>query len=57
MTVITQQVFATLLEPFCLPLMALPFCATALPFKISGTTTMVIPVPLATMTLPKSHLK
>jgi urea transporter len=58
MTVIVQQALATLLEPFGLPLLTLPFCATALPFIIlQGTTTLVIAVPLATMTFPEDHLK
>jgi urea transporter len=58
MTVSAQQTFATLLEPLGLPFMTLPFCATALPFIIlQGTTTLVIAVPLATMTVPEDHRK
>jgi hypothetical protein len=58
MTVIIQQALATLLEHSGLLLMTLPFCATALPFIIlQGATTLVIAVPLATMTCLEGHLK
>jgi len=57
-TAIAQQALATLLEPYGLPFMTLPFCVVALPFIIiQGTTTIVIPVPLASMTIPEDHLK
>jgi len=57
-TVVGQQALETLFEPFGLPVMTLPFCVITLPFIIlQGTTSMVIAVPLQTMTVPEDHLK
>jgi Ca2+-binding EF-hand superfamily protein len=57
MTVFGQQALATFLQPYGLPFMTLPFCVIALPFVIlQGTTTLVVPVPLASMTTPEDHL-
>jgi len=45
MTVIGQQALATLLLPYGLPFLTLPFCMVALPFIIlQGTTTLVVAV-------------
>ena len=58
MTVVAQQAMAPFLEPYGLPFMTLPFCIITLPFIIlQGTTTLVIAVPLASMTVPEVHLK
>ena len=52
-----QQALATMLEPWGLPFMTLPFCIMTLPFIIlQGTTSIVIAIPLATMTIPEDHL-
>jgi urea transporter len=58
MTVVAQQALENLLRPFGLAVMTLPFSATALAFIIlQGTTTLVVAVPLASMTIPEDHLK
>jgi urea transporter len=58
MTVVCQQALATMLEPLGLPFMTLPFCLVGLPFIIiQGTTSIVIAVPLSSMTIPEDHLK
>lgn len=58
MTVLGQQGIATMLQPLGLPFMTLPFCMIALPFIIiQGTTSLVIAVPLASMTIPEDHLR
>ena len=58
MTVVCQQALATILEPLGLPFMTLPFCLVGLPFIIiQGTTSIVIAVPLSSMTIPEDHLK
>ena len=58
LTVFAQQALETLLEPFGLPVMTLPFCVITLPFIIlQGTTTVVIAVPLQAMTVPEDHLQ
>ena len=58
MTLFAQQALETLMEPYGLPVMTLPFCVITLPFIIlQGTTTMVIAVPLQTMTVPEDHLQ
>lgn len=58
MTVLTQQAFATILEPWGLPFMTLPFCLCSLIFVlIQGSTSRVIAVPLANITVPEDHLK
>lgn len=58
MTVLAQQALATFLEPYGLPFMTLPFCLVSLPFVIlQGTTSLVIAVPLSTMTIPEDHLR
>jgi urea transporter len=58
MTVLVQQALATMLEPLGLPFLTLPFCFVALPFIIiQGTTSVVIAVPLASMTIPEDHLR
>jgi urea transporter len=58
MTVFGQHALATLLEPFGLPFLTLPFCVIALPFIIlQGTTSMVISVPLEAMTVPEDHVE
>jgi urea transporter len=57
-TVLTQQASATMLEPFGLPFMTLPFCLVGLPFIIiQGTTSIVIAVPLSSMTTPEDHFR
>ncbi|CAB9514197.1 Urea transporter 2 [Seminavis robusta] len=58
MTVIAQQALANWLNPWGLPFMTLPFCVVCLPFIIiQGTTSIVIAVPLASMTIPEDHLQ
>lgn len=58
MAVVCQQALATLLEPFGLPFMTLPFCVATLPFVIlQGTTSIVIAIPLATMTVSEDHYR
>jgi hypothetical protein len=58
MTVFGQHALASLLEPFGLPFLTLPFCVIALPFIIlQGTTSMVISVPLESMTVPEDHVE
>lgn len=58
MTVLTQQAFATILEPWGLPFMTLPFCVCSLIFVlIQGSTSRVVAVPLANITVPEDHLK
>jgi len=57
-TVVTQQALATLLEPWGLPFVTLPFCVVTLPFVvIQGATSIVITVPLASTTVPEDHLR
>ena len=56
--VAAQQALAAMLEPYGLPFMTLPFCVITLPFIIlQGTTSIVIAIPLATMTIPEDHLR
>lgn len=58
MTVSVQQALVTLFAPYGLPVMTLPFCLATLPFLlIQGTTSRVIAVPLASMTVPEDHMK
>jgi len=58
MTVLSQQAFATMLEPWGLPFMTLPFCVCCLIFVlIQGSTSFVVAVPLASITVPEDHLK
>lgn len=58
MTCLGQQALASYLEPYGLPFITLPFCLVCLPFVIlQGTTSLVIPVPLASMTVPEDHLR
>lgn len=58
MTVLAQAALATQLEPLGLPFMTLPFCIVGLPFIIiQGTTSIVIPVPLSSMTIPEDHYR
>lgn len=58
LTVVAQQALAGLLQPYGLPFMTLPFCVILLPFIIlQGMTSIVISVPLATMTIPEDHLR
>jgi len=58
MTVLGQQSLDTLLEPYGLPFMTLPFCVITLPFVVlQGTTSLLIAVPLSSMTVPEDHLK
>ena len=58
MTVLSQQAFATILEPWGLPFMTLPFCACCLIFVlVQGSTSLVVAVPLANITVPEDHLK
>jgi urea transporter len=58
MTVLGQQALATTLQPYGLPVLTLPFCIIALPFVIlQGTSSIVISVPLASMTVPEDHLR
>jgi urea transporter len=57
-TVFAQHALATLLEPYGLPVMTLPFCVVALPFIIlQGTTSIVTAIPLASITVPEDHLR
>lgn len=57
-TVFTQQALATMLEPFGLPFLTLPFCLVGLPFIIiQGTTSIVVAVPLSSMTIPEDHFR
>ena len=58
MTVMAQQALTTLLQPYGLPFMTLPFCVAALPFVIiQGTSSALIAVPLSSITVPEDHLK
>ena len=58
MSVLAQQALASMLEPLGLPFMTLPFCITSLSFIIiQGTTSLVLAVPLADITVPEDHLK
>jgi urea transporter len=58
LTVVAQLSLQTALEPFGLPFMTLPFCLVALMFiLIQGTTSVVIAVPLSSMTTPEDHLE
>ena len=58
MTVLTQCALATMFQPLGLPVMTLPFCLVGLLFiLIQGTTTIVIPVPLSSMTIPEDHYR
>ena len=58
MTVLTQAALATMFQPLGLPVMTLPFCMVGLLFiLIQGTTTIVIPVPLSSMTIPEDHYR
>jgi len=58
MTVAAQQALAALLEPWGLPFMTLPFCVATLPFVIlQGTASIVIAIPLASMTVPEDHVR
>lgn len=58
LTIVGQQALAGLLQPYGLPFLTLPFCVITLPFIIlQGTTSLVISVPLATMTIPEDHLR
>jgi Ca2+-binding EF-hand superfamily protein len=58
MTVFVQEALSTLLQPFGLPSMSLPFDLATLPFIIiQGTSTLVIAVPLASMTIPEEHAR
>eukprot|EP00566_Odontella_aurita_P008858 CAMPEP_0113534580 /NCGR_PEP_ID=MMETSP0015_2-20120614/5234_1 /TAXON_ID=2838 /ORGANISM="Odontella" /LENGTH=809 /DNA_ID=CAMNT_0000433749 /DNA_START=74 /DNA_END=2504 /DNA_ORIENTATION=+ /assembly_acc=CAM_ASM_000160 len=58
MTVLAQQALTAFLQPFGLPFMTLPFCMASLPFVIiQGTTSLVIAVPLSTVTAPEDHLR
>jgi urea transporter len=57
LTVVGQDALSGLLQPYGLPFTTLPFCFISLPFIIlQGTTSIVISVPLATMTVPEDHL-
>jgi hypothetical protein len=56
MTGLRQQGLAVILAPLGLPFMMLLFCLIALPFIIiQGTTSIVIAIPLASMTVPEDH--
>lgn len=56
LTVAAQLALNGMLSPYGLPAMTLPFCTVALPFIIlQGTTSLVIAVPLASMTVPEDH--
>jgi urea transporter len=58
MTVLGQQALATTLQQYGLPVLTMPFCIIALPFVIlQGTSSIVISVPLASMTVPEDHLR
>lgn len=58
MTVVAQQALDTILLPYGLPYMTLPFCVIALPFVvIRGTSSSFIPIPLSSITVPEDHLK
>lgn len=58
MTVFGQQGIDAGLEPLGLPFMTLPFCFIALPFiVIQGTTSIVVAIPLASMTVPEDHYR
>jgi len=58
MTVAGQQALASIMSPYGLPFMTLPVCAICLPFIIvQGTTPIVFPVPLSSMTVPEDHLE
>jgi Ca2+-binding EF-hand superfamily protein len=58
MTYFGQEALSTLLQPFGLPFLTLPFCVATLPFIIlQGTSTLVIAVPLASMTIPEEHVR
>ncbi|CAJ1964070.1 unnamed protein product [Cylindrotheca closterium] len=57
MSVVAQQALASVLQPLGLPFMTLPFCVVSLSFIIiQGTTSLVLAVPLADMTVPEDHL-
>jgi urea transporter len=58
MTVLAQLALAPWLQPYGLPFLTLPFCVVSLPFVVlQGTTSLVIAVPLSSMTVPEDHLK
>jgi urea transporter len=57
MTVIVQQSLTTLLQPYGIPFMTLPFCFAALPFIVIQGTSSLIAVPLSSITVPEDHLK
>ncbi len=57
-TVFVQGACETVMRPYGLPFMTLPFCFSALSYiAIQGTTSNVISVPLSSMTTPEDHLK
>lgn len=57
MTVILQQSLTTLLQPYGIPFMTLPFCFAAMPFIVIQGTSSLIAVPLSSITVPEDHLK
>jgi urea transporter len=58
LTVVAQHALSALYMPYGLPVGTVPFCIIALPLiLIQGTTSLIIAVPLASITIPEDHLR
>ena len=56
LSVVLQDCVAAFFAPYGLPAATVPFCLCALVFQLlQGATTKVMPVPLASMTVPEDH--
>ncbi len=58
LTVLAQHALEALYKPWGLPVGTVPFCLITLPLiLLQGTTSMVIAVPLSSITIPEDHLR